>query len=123
MNYFESLKTNYRNDYLMEAPKKDKVLKNAVIINADKKTILNNSNNRALILETKDAVYLQSYDTLILKVDKNTRTIYKLWFDYSQTTIKHINEFMQAYTGAINTFNKSQWTQFESMQYQRRDYI
>ena len=114
-NYFESLKGDYRHDYLTETPKKADVIANA------KKdgvvTFLPDSNNRAVVIVNDVATYLQSYDTLILKVTRNADgvTITKLWDGYSKTTIKHINEFMKTYTGAVNTFNKKEWEAFDTM--------
>lgn len=115
MDYFESLKTNYRNDYLTGSPKKADVLKNAKKDGVS--VIIPNSNNRAIAIFNGTSKYLQSYDTLILKVDYEKRTITKLWDGYSVTTLKHVNAFMQEYTGALNTFNKKAWEAFESMDF------
>lgn len=113
-NYYETLKNNYRNDYLTKEPTKAGALASAII--AGDVTILNDSNNRALKIETPDAVYLQSYDTLILKYDKNAGVISKLWDGFSVTTLKHINIFMKEYTLCVNYFNKKQWTAFDCME-------
>lgn len=109
--YFESLKGD-RNDYLKKQPTKAGVISASRI--DGKKEILKDSNNRALKITTPDAVYLQSYDTLILEVKNGV--IKKLWFDYSVTTLKHINTFMEVYTGSINTFNKKEWENFKEME-------
>ena len=93
-------------------PTKTGVLSSARI--DGEKEILKDSNNRALKITTPDAVYLQSYDTLILKVENGK--IYKLWDGFSTTTLKHINIFMKDYTGAINTFNKKAWLNFKEME-------
>lgn len=107
MSYFESLQTNIYNDYLMKSPKKSAVLKNAKIEGAA--AILPESHNRALIITTDNAVYLQSYDTLILSID-NAGNIKKLWNEYSQTTLKHINSFMALFH--LETFNKKSWLSY-----------
>lgn len=91
-NYFRSIQ-NY-DGWLLETPKKADVLNNAKI--EGKSYILNDSNNRAIVTESDNAIYLQSYDTLILKFDKATKTLVKLWNGYSKTTQKHINTFLQA---------------------------
>ena len=104
MYYYESLKNNYGNDYLTEQPKKQAVLQNAEIDGIVK--ILPNSNNRAVTIETKDKIFLQSYDTVILSIDKESKTIDKFWNDYSVTTLKHINDFLQPYG---KKFNKKAW--------------
>lgn len=115
MDYFETLKTNVRNDYLMMNPKKADVIENAKKEGVS--VILPNSNNRALAIFNNTAKYLQSYDTLILKVEYigDKIKITKLWNGYSKTTMKHINEFMKPYTGAENTFNKKEWEAFKEM--------
>lgn len=90
--YYESLKNNYRNDYLSSAPRKREALANA--IKAGDVSILPNSNNRAVVIDTPEKRYLQSYDTLILETDKATGATVKLWDGYSVTTLKHVNEFL-----------------------------
>lgn len=104
-NYYENLKTDYRHDYLMKIPTKKGALENAAL--EGKVTILSGSNNRAVIIETEEAIYLQSYDTLICKIDKKKRTLEKLWHDYSVTTMKHINEFL--YENGFQKMSKREW--------------
>lgn len=99
--YYESLK-NYYNEYLTSAPRKREAINNA--LRAGDVSILPNSNNRALIIDTPEKIYLQSYDTLILETDKKTGVTVKLWGGYSFTTLKHINEFLKS------NINKSQWS-------------
>lgn len=112
-DYFEELKGNYVNDYLTKQPKKAEAIANAKRDGVA--VILPNSNNRALIIADDSAVYLQSYDTMILKATETAEgvLICKMWNGYSKTTLKHVNEFMTKYTGAVNTFNKKEWEQFE----------
>ena len=90
--YYRDLATNWQNDYLTRQPKKKDAL-NAASIDG-KVTILPDSNNRAITIETDNDVYLQSYDTLILKRNKKTGRVTKLWNDYTATTMKHINTFL-----------------------------
>ena len=92
MGYFESLKQNYRNDYLTESPRKREVLDNAR--KEGNVSILPNSNNRAVVIDAPETVYLQSYDTLILATDKASGDTIKLWDGYTATTMKHINEYL-----------------------------
>ena len=106
MAYFETLKQNYRNDYLTKQPHKQAVIKNALVDGIV--TILPNSNNRAIIIRNSDGVYLQSYDTLILHVD-NKGKVHKLWNEYSKTTLNHINDFLRPMG---YSFNKKQWLDF-----------
>lgn len=52
-------------------------------------------NGRCKVIETQSKFYLLSYTTIICYFDKNTRKFGKLWNDYSATTMRHINSFMQ----------------------------
>ena len=112
--YFENLKSYQYNfftgveySYLSKSPTKKGCLENAKI--AGRATILNNSNNRALIIDDGTTLFLQSYDTLILSVDTFTGEIKKLWDGYSVTTLKHINEFLKPFGFR---FNKKEWLNF-----------
>lgn len=107
-NYFESLQTNIYNDYLMEAPKKQAVIRNAKI--DGRAVILPDSNNRAVTIDDGTKIYLQSYDTLILSVDTFTGEVKKLWDGYTVTTLKHINTFLAGF--GLN-FNKKTWLNFK----------
>lgn len=56
---------------------------------------------KAHIKETAKKIYLQSYDTIILSLDKKTKQLKFLCRDawaYSQTTNRHINEFIKQFT-------------------------
>lgn len=56
---------------------------------------------KAHIKETPDAVVLISYDTEILKLNKKTSALVFLCSSpdaYSQTTNRHINEFIKQFT-------------------------
>ena len=53
---------------------------------------------KAKIIKYNNALYLQSYSTIVAKIE-NGKTIVNGW--YSQTTARHINEFLQQ-----NGFNK-----------------
>ena len=109
MNYFESLKDYNRNEYLKKNPKKAEVIDNAAV--AGVVSILPDSNNRAIVIGTPEKIFLQSYDTLILCVDKKSGKINKLWSGYSVTTMKHINTFLSSYNGM--TLNKKAWENFK----------
>lgn len=112
--YYETLKENIYTDYLTRQPKKAEVINNSRI--DGKVTILPDSHKRAIRIETETEVYLQSYDTLIIRIDKVKQTATKLWYGYSATTMKHINEFMYEFTGALNTFNKKEWEKFKEFE-------
>lgn len=56
---------------------------------------------KAIIMETKNKITLQSYDTKILEFDKNTHKLKLVCKDkeaYTQTTNRHINEFIKQFT-------------------------
>lgn len=74
--------------------------------------ILPESNKRALIIQAdNDDIYLQSYDTLILKITPDKKIV-KLWNDYSKTTLKHIDTFLKFY--GFNTIgSKKAWLNFK----------
>jgi len=112
-DYFDSIMyyNMWGKGWLSRVPKKSEVLKNAKI--AGNAFILGGSNNRALIIADGDNIYLQSYDTLMLRVNRATGEIEKLSDYYSATTIKHINAFMSAYNG--QTFNKAAWLAFKGV--------
>ena len=112
-DYFDSIMyyNMWDKGWLSRAPKKSEVLKNAKI--AGNAFILGGSNNRALISASGDNVYLQSYDTLMLRVNRVTGEIEKLSDYYSATTMKHINAFMSGFNGM--TFNKAAWLAFKGV--------
>jgi hypothetical protein len=56
---------------------------------------------KAHIIETSKTIKLKSYDTIILQYSKQTKTIKFLCRDpwaFSQTTNRHINEFIKQFT-------------------------
>ena len=56
---------------------------------------------KAHIIETPQTITLQSYDTRILQYNKRTKKIKFLCRDmwaFSQTTNRHINEFLKQFT-------------------------
>lgn len=105
MKYFESLKGDYRHDYLTTQPRKADVLVNAIYQGVT--AILPNSNNRAVTIETDDNIYLQSYDTIVCYIVKKSGEFVRTWGDYSVTTMKHINTF-RAQQG-FSKLSKKQW--------------
>ena len=52
--------------------------------------------NQFLITDN-DCLYLQSYDSLVVKIDGTTITFYPHW-DYSNTTMRHVKHFLEMYT-------------------------
>lgn len=109
---FENLKTS--RGCLSRQPRKKEVLENVQIMDAKTVTILPDSNNRALIINTEKCIYLQSYDTLILVINKYENTLTKLYSGWSATTQKHINSFLEKQDIDVH-FNKKMWEQFEVM--------
>lgn len=60
------------------------------VAHCDKKSFY----GKALIIETAAAYYLQSYKTVVCKVDKETKTFTRFWDEESATTTRHINGFL-----------------------------
>ena len=95
---YQDLKSyRWGGDYLDRSPRKSEALSSNVI--EGKVTVLPNCTNRAITIETDEDIYLQSYDTLILKKNKRTGKVKKLWDGYSKTTLKHVNQFLGTYMG------------------------
>lgn len=61
---------------------------------------------KAKIIKYNNALYLQSYSTIVAKID-NGEVVVNGW--YSQTTARHINEFLQQ-----NGFEKMSKKEMES---------
>ena len=62
---------------------------------------------KARIIETSSGeTLLQSYDTIVCKIDEDGNFI-KLWYDYSATTMRHINNFIDLY--GISGGGKKWW--------------
>ena len=56
---------------------------------------------KAHLIETSKTIKLKSYDTIILQLNKQTKKIKFLCRDpwaFSQTTNRHINEFIKQFT-------------------------
>lgn len=70
--------------------------------------------NNVIAIQTHDGTYLFSYDSPILKVvDDEIVAVYNR-YDYSQTTTKHINQFIDSYgylkLGDVNIFAENNKT-------------
>ena len=70
---------------------------------------------KAHVIATEKAVYLVSYETIVCKIEDNK--LVKLWGGYSDTTKRHINEFIRQYGHCIETLNKKQWENLEKGDY------
>jgi hypothetical protein len=65
---------------------------------------------KAHIIETSKTIKLKSYDTIILQYNKQTKQIKFLCRDtwaFSQTTNRHINEFLKQFTN-IHPLSKAE---------------
>lgn len=65
---------------------------------------------KAHIIETSKTIKLKSYNTIILQYNKQTKTIKFLCRDpwaFSQTTNRHINEFLKQFTN-VNPLTKKE---------------
>lgn len=63
---------------------------------------LTNDENRGItnqiVLKTDDAIYFQSYDSIVAKYSKDNILTLGCNWDYSRTTMKHLNRFIREYT-------------------------
>lgn len=104
--YYNNLKNMW--GWLEKQPTKAGALSNANITGTAK--VLVGSNNRALTIETDNAIYLQSYDTIVLRIENGK--IIKFWNEYSQTTMKHINTFLT--NNGFRALSKKEWLALET---------
>ena len=59
-------------------------------------------NKNQFTIENDGDIFLQSYKSIVCKIDKNgTITLGKDW-DYSQTTRKHLYLFLREYSNILN---------------------
>ena len=49
---------------------------------------------KAKVIEKDGETLLQSYDTIVCKIDKNGEFV-RMWDGYSATTMRHVNSFLQ----------------------------
>ena len=63
-----------------------------------------------IIIDDNGEKTLISYETPVIKIDA-AGNVRRLWFGYSVTTARHINEFMQQETG--RKCNKATWDKME----------
>ena len=62
--------------------------------------LINNNGNAVanqFIIRTPKAVYFQSYRSVVAKIDKNNNVILSENWDYSNTTRKHLYNFLHTY--------------------------
>lgn len=51
---------------------------------------------KANVIETDGETLLQSYDTIVCKIDKSGEFV-RMWEGYSATTMRHINAFIEMF--------------------------
>lgn len=51
---------------------------------------------KAKVIENDGETFLQSYDTIVCKIDKSGEFV-RLWKGYSATTMRHINSFIEMF--------------------------
>lgn len=51
---------------------------------------------KAKVIECEGENFLQSYNAIVCKVDKNGKFV-KMWDGYSATTMSHINDFVKLF--------------------------
>lgn len=55
--------------------------------------------------DDENIIYLQSYSTLVAKIEGGI--FKKMWDDYSNTTMRHINAFLKEFN--FHTLTKKEW--------------
>lgn len=66
---------------------------------------------KAKVIEYGDEKFLQSYNTIVCKIDKNGKFV-KMWNGYSATTMAHINSFADLFN--INGHGKKWYESLEA---------
>lgn len=66
---------------------------------------------KAKMIENNGENFLQSYNTIVCKIDKNGKFI-KMWDGYSATTMAHINSFADLFN--INGHGKKWYESLEA---------
>lgn len=51
---------------------------------------------KAKVIETDGETLLQSYDTIVCKIDKSGKFV-RMWSGYSAATMRHINSFIEMF--------------------------
>lgn len=67
-------------------------------------------NGKATVIEEGGVKKLQSYDTIVCKINKKGEFI-RTWDDYSVTTMRHINSFLEYFNK--NKINKKAWEELK----------
>ena len=66
---------------------------------------------KAKVIEKDGETILQSYDTIVCKIDKNGKLV-RMWNGYSATTMRHINAFIELFE--ISGGSKKWWDSLEA---------
>lgn len=69
---------------------------------------------KAKIIENSGETILQSYDTIVCKIDKSGKFV-RTWEGYSATTMRHINAFIEMFD--ISGGGKKWWNGLETENY------
>lgn len=67
---------------------------------------------KARLIECKDGLYLQSYETIVAMIDNNGQ-FHRLWPGYSATTAKHIDAFRRE--NGLPGLSKKEWDKMPVM--------
>ncbi len=67
---------------------------------------------KAIVHETDNKIELQSYQTIVITINKDKRTIMKTWNNYSATTMKHVSEFLHQIIGY--SIGKAVWDKLKA---------
>ena len=74
-----------------------------------KATLQKDYYGKAKVIENDDGVIqLKSYETIVCEYNTNTKEFKKLWQGYSNTTARHIKDFIKLFNIDFN-FSKKEW--------------
>ena len=65
---------------------------------------------KAHVITENNSKFLRSYDTIVCHIDENNNFV-KDWYDYSATTMRHINSFREYY--GFHKMSKKEWENME----------
>lgn len=72
--------------------------------------------NKAQVEATESTVTLYSYGTTIMTYNKVNDDLTLIWGNWSQTTGRHVNEFLKQYTNINGMSKKEYLKKFEEQQ-------
>ena len=70
---------------------------------------------KAYVEETNGKAILYSYNTIVCFIDLKTKAFSRVWYSWSLTTSKHVDDFRKLY--GLNKINKKAWLELPVVSY------